>query len=523
MITRERHLRDDECEERYERLVERSPDAILIHDGEFILEVNAATMRLAGALERSELVGKPVELVLHPPFLRAVAATLTGAKVSTDIAPAVPDVFHRLDGATVDVDVRAQLFVVGGRPSAHLVIRDVTERLAAEAVSRELLLRLQGAQRLDAVGALAGGVAHEVNNMMQVVLGFGALLMEEPSVSAAALEDVREILRAATHAATITRQLLEFSRHAPHEPQIIDLGVALRRLEPVLRRLVGVSRVLRLETDDAPIVRMDVGQLEQMLVNLILNARNATAVSGNIVVVAGSFEVGPDVLDFDGNVIPAGPYAALVVRDDGMGMDASTRARIFEPFFTTNNRGEGTGLGLSAVHGIVAQHGGFITVVSARGQGAIFTLLWPALSAEEAARAADPVAPIVEPSRAHGERILVVDDEPAVRAVTRRILERGGYEVIEAADAAEAIAMLNARGAPALVITDLTMPGMGGAEMGRQLRLWWPNLPMLFMSGHADMTLSPTMEMHRASARIQKPFTMSALLTKVDEMLRAAK
>lgn len=522
MITRERRLPEDERDERYERLVEQSPDAILIHDGEFIIDVNVATLRLAGALRREELVGKPVDLVLHPPFLRAVAGTLTGANRSAEIAPAVADIFHRLDGSKVDVDVRAQLFVVQGRPSAHLIIRDVTERLVAEAAARELLLHLQAAQRLDAVGALAGGVAHEVNNMMQVVLGFGALLLEEPHASPSGITDVQEIMRAATHAATITRQLLEFSRHAPHEPRIVDLGRALRRLEPVLRRLVGVTRELLLETDDAPIVRMDIGQLEQMLINLILNARNATAESGHIVVVAGRFELGPDVVDFDGDSIPPGPYAALVVRDDGIGMDAGTRARIFEPFFTTNNRGEGTGLGLSAVHGIVAQHGGFITVVSARGQGAIFTLLWPALSAEDAARAADPVMPSVSPTQAHGECILVVDDEPAVRAVARRMLERSGYKVIEAADGGEAIALLNAHGAPALVLTDLTMPGMGGAEMGRQLRLWWPDLPLLFMSGHADMTLSPNLEMHRASARIQKPFTMAALLAKVEEMIRVS-
>lgn len=505
----------DENLAHFERLVELSPDGILVHDGERITAVNAAFTRLAGATRRDQLVGHAVDLVLQPPHLKAVQGQLTGALRDTELSPAVRDTVHRLDGGTVEVEVRAVVFLDHDLPSAHLVVRDITARLAAEETARELTMQLQQTQRLEAVGALAGGVAHEVNNMLQVILGFGGLLLEEPSVSPECRADVNEILTAAGHAALVTRQLLEFSRHASHQPQMIDLGASARRLEPVLRRLVGEGR--RFTYADAPTVtcHMDPGQLEQVVVNLVLNARDATPVGGSITLSVGMCHIRERRLTADGSPIRYGHYATLTVRDTGSGMDATTRSRIFEPFFTTKPSGEGTGLGLAAVDGILAQNGALITVDSTPMHGSTFTLFFPAAFAANVEVTRSPPVPPATPVPS-GSIVLVVDDEPSVRAVAARVLGMGGYRVLQAADGASALALIDAHGLPDLVLTDLMMPDMGGAELARRVAERWPALPVLFMSGYPADVLSPD---QGERGLIEKPFTAPVLLARVAALL----
>uniref|UniRef100_UPI0035625F39 ATP-binding response regulator n=1 Tax=Gemmatimonas sp. TaxID=1962908 RepID=UPI0035625F39 len=443
--------RDDaDRERRYEQLVELAPDGILVHDGEVILSANAAAVRLAGASRREQIVGQPVDMLLHPPHLKAVARRLTTDTSSVEPVPPVRDTLHRIDGGHVEVEVRAQVFIEGGKPSAHLVIRDITERLAAEDVTRELAAQLQATQRLEAVSALAGGVAHEVNNMLQVILGFGTLLLDEREVTPESLANVREIISAANHAAAITRQLLEFSRHAEHHPQSVDLSAMVRQLLPVIRHLAGEQRQLEVSALAPHVVWVDPGQLEQLIVNLIINARHATTENDTIAIVAAESEVETGVLDADGRSLMRGRYGTLSVRDTGSGMDAATRARIFEPFFTTKLLGTGTGLGLAAVAGIMAQNGGQISVRTAVGEGSTFTLFFPLMSPStlsDPTYAPDADAPVSSAVRIAGETtVLVVDDEPAICKVTGRLLERVGYTVVLAGSGVEALDIIEQTG-----------------------------------------------------------------------------
>jgi PAS domain S-box-containing protein len=509
----------DVREDRYERLVELAADALIVHDGDVIIDVNHAALRLAGATDRADLVGQPISRVLRPPYLRSVETQLTNETEAYELAPPVLDIFHRLDGTTVGVDVRAQVFLVDGVPCAHLIVRDITDRVEAEAKAHEAAVQLLAAQRIDAVGTLAGGVAHEVNNMMQVVLGFGALLLDERDQSHADFSHLTEIMRAASHAADITRQLLEFSRHARHQPRATQLGPALRELEPMLRRVVGESRTFTLTVGEALNVYMDVGQLEQVLVNLLVNARHATTDAGAISVLAERRVVDSLVLAVDGAGIPYGPYIAMSVRDDGAGMSAAVRGQMFDPFFTTKPEGIGTGLGLSAVQGIVAQHSGVITVASLEGHGTTITVYWPEHTlVDSTVRPALATTPSI-PRIAVGKTILVIDDEPAVRAVSRRMLERSGYAVREASGGVDALESLRAHGAPDLLLTDLMMPGMGGSELARRVHERWASVPILFMSGHALSSNSKLGTEGQNVQYIQKPFSIVDILAQIDRML----
>ena len=516
---------DADRDRRYEQLVELAPDGILVHDGEVILSANAAAVRLAGASHEEQLVGQPVDMLLHPPHLKAIAQQLTSDTSPAEPAPPVRDTLHRLDGGHVEVEVRAQVFIEGGKPSAHLVIRDITERLAAEDVTRELAAQVQATQRFEAVSALAGGVAHEVNNMLQVILGFGTLLLDEREVTPESLANVREIITAANHAAAITRQLLEFSRHAVHHPQSVDLSAMVRQLLPVIRRLAGEQRRLDVSARASHFVWVDPGQLEQLVVNLIINARHATTDDDTIAIVASESQIVPGALDTEGRDMMPGRYGILSVRDTGSGMDAATRARIFEPFFTTKLIGAGTGLGLAAVAGIMAQNGGHITVKTALGEGSTFALYFPLMPASSQT---DPEhtpvvgAPVSPPTRIPSETtILVVDDEPAISKVTGRVLERAGYKVALAYSGNEALDIMDRLGPPELVLTDLGMPEMGGRELAHRVRKKWPAVPVIFMSGYAGGAAEYDGADEPQRLLIEKPFDPAALIASVASVLNA--
>ena len=375
-------------ETRYHQLVVLAPDGIMIHDGERVLLANNAAARLAGATQLDQLIGAPIEGFLKPPFLKSVEGQLLAAGDLGAVVTPIRDTFHRLDGTTIEVDVTAIAFMDGRRTSVHLVIRDVTSRLAVEDASRLLDLHLQQAQRMEAVGALAGGVAHEVNNMMSVVLGFGEFMLHDAELPAARAEDVREIMKAAERAAGVTRQLLAFSRRAFYQPAAFDLGAAVLAAEPALRRLLGVSRGLSIDVAGAPDVWADASQLEQVLVNLALNARDAMGDDGTFSIGAVETEVRGGAWAYGSRDIPPGRYALLTVSDTGNGMDAETQSRLFEPFYTTKAAGHGTGLGLAAVYGILRQNNGYITVESELGTGTPVPAVPPARRRDAHARSA---------------------------------------------------------------------------------------------------------------------------------------
>jgi len=339
-------------------------------------------------------------------------------------------------------------------------------------------------------------------------------------MSAERLSDVGEIMKAADRASSVTRQLLSFSRRALHRPQVVDLGAAVHALEPVVRRLLGEDRQLALLSDASPHVRVDPGQLEQVVINLAINARDAMPAGGTLTLTTSETDVPDGLTAADGVRIPSGRYALLVVRDSGIGMDAATQARIFEPFFTTKPTGHGTGLGLAAAYGIMTQNNGYIAVTTAPGLGTAFTLYLPVCTDD-----ADGVGPSVTigPSeRRAAATVLVVDDEPAVRAIVARSLKLGGFQSLEASDGAGALAMIKRHGPPDLVLTDLVMPGIGGIELARRLRELWPALPILFMSGYSMDDLHRQGIGDIEAGLIQKPFTPRALATTVAEALARA-
>jgi PAS domain S-box-containing protein len=508
-----------ERDERYEQLVELAPDAILVHDGGRIVLANAAAVQLAGATRRTQLLGRRIEDFLDPPYLKAVQTQLTDDVSPAEAAPPVRDAFRRLDGTTIEVELRAVAFSDHGRPSAHLVIRDIRERLALEQAARLLQDRIQDAQRLEAVGALAGGVAHEVNNKLQVVLGFSNFLMRDPRLPKSSLADVKEIVRAADRAAAVTRQLLDFSRRAVHRPRAVDLASCVREAEPALRQLLGESRELVIVADAAHRVWADAEQLEQVIITFVLNARDAMPTGGTFTLITAEREVRAGAVAADGVPISPGRYATLSALDTGTGIDSTVLPKIFEPFFTTKLASHGTGLGLAAAHGVLTQNHGHITVESTPGAGSTFTLYLPVLGIDDrvdvgavSPRAgAQATTPGANASHA-GATILVVDDEPAVLSVATRILEDGGFHVRQALDGADALDIVEGSGPPQLVLTDVLMRRLGGAELARRLRERWPELPVIFMSGYSAEELYRQGAMATAGELIQKPFLPDALM-----------
>jgi PAS domain S-box-containing protein len=509
---------DSDLQQRYERLVELSPDGILIHDGENIVMANAAVARLAGASDRTQLIGRPINAFLNPPHLENIEMPLA-TNDSAGASPVIRDTFHRLDGSGVEVEVAAIPFVDKGRLAAHLVIRDITKRLEAQAVARRAEERLREAQKMEAIGALAGGVAHEVNNMMVVVLGASDLLLRNAAMPENWVGDLQDIWNAADRAATVTRQLLAFSRRAVHLPHAIDLDALVRNVEPTVKRLLGDTRPLTLELGGPLGVMVDGAQIEQAIVNLVLNARDAMPNGGSLTIVTRGAVVDHDARGCAGTPIPDGGYGLMSIRDTGVGIEAADLTRLFEPFFTTKPVGEGTGLGLAAVYGIMEQNAGFVAVESAPALGTTFKLYFP-LAPSDAPSAETRDQPEVATKAARdGATILVIDDEPAVLKITGRILEAEGFRVQLAKDGAGALASVAKDGPPDLVVTDLIMPGMGGAEVAKRLVANCPDLPILFVSGYSSDDLRRELGVGSKRFLLQKPFTARELTQKVASVL----
>ena len=390
---------------------------------------------------------------------------------------------------------------------------DVTDRKLMEE-------RLRQAQRMDSVGQLAGGIAHEANNMMSVVLGCADYVLQRSDLPEAVRQDVDQIWRAAKRTAGITQQLLAFSRRQMLQPQILDLNTAVRELEPILARALGESRVVRMHLSPTlgPI-RADPGQLEQVLINLTLNARDAMGAGGRLtietmnVVLDANYVAAKPV-----ETLEPGEYAALVVTDTGHGMDRATLSRIFEPFFTTKGVGQGTGLGLSTVYGIVKQSGGFIWAYSEPGLGTTFKLYFPLVAqAPEIPAAQNP-----PPAGTADELILIAEDEPMVRSIMARTLRECGYSVLEASDGHEALKLLEAETRRlSLIVTDVVMPDMGGREMALQIAKRRPDVPVLFTSGYTGLDVVHRGLLEEGREFLQKPLVPETLARKVREMVDA--
>ena len=383
-----------------------------------------------------------------------------------------------------------------------------------DAVQQQLL----HSQKLDAIGRLAGGIAHDFNNILTAVLGFSDFLLMNPALDESAKTDVREIKFSGERAAALTRQLLAFSRRQALQRRVISLNETVKSMERFLSRIIGDG--IELKTFLSPALgnlKADPGQIEQVIMNLAVNARDAMPAGGKLTLETGDVELGEDYAEAHPGVA-AGPHVMLAVSDTGQGMDRETQARIFEPFFTTKEKGKGTGLGLSTVHGIVNQSGGNIFVYSEPGKGSTFKIYFPRVDEEVASPR--PSGSEVE-SLKGTETVLLVDDDDVIRKLLHRILVDHGYTVLDAISSPEALRFCERhKGLIHLLITDAIMPQMDGSELAKRACALRPKLKVLFMSGYTDDTVVHHGILAEGSAFIEKPFVSDAILRKVREVLK---
>jgi two-component system, cell cycle sensor histidine kinase and response regulator CckA len=387
-----------------------------------------------------------------------------------------------------------------------------------ETARRQMEERTRQSERLEVVGQLAGGVAHEANNQMTVVLGAADFLLRRPELAAIARQDVEQIRAAAERTAAITGQLLAFSRRQVLRPRVLDLDETVRGLELVLRRTLGEQSSLELRLGSAPgLVKADPGQLAQVLLNLVLNSRDAMPVGGRLTIETFCTELTEGYArQHPGVTILSGPYVVLAVSDTGHGMSRETASRVFEPFYTTKPIGKGTGLGLATVYGIVKQSEGYVWTYSELGKGTTFKIYLPLAPEAKLQGQASPPAP-----RASGEVVLLVEDETAVRQMASRVLQEYGYVVIEASDGREALALLErSDGRIRLLVTDVVMPEMDGRELARRAESLSPGLPVLYMSGYTDDEIVRRGLLEAGQPFLQKPFNPETFGGQVARMLQ---
>ncbi len=372
------------------------------------------------------------------------------------------------------------------------------------------------AQRMEAIGRLAGGVAHDFNNVITVVSGYGHMLHDAVRHDSALRDSAEEILKAADRATALAQQLLAFSRKQVIQPKIIDLNALVRDVQRMLARVIGEDVELKtLLREDVGTVRADAGQIEQVLMNLAVNARDAMPSGGKLTIETANLYLDEGYARTHAGVAP-GPYVMLAVSDTGTGMDPETKPHVFEPFFTTKERGKGTGLGLSTVYGIVKQHGGDIWVYSEPGRGTTFKIYLPHAAAAQAA--ALPMEHQAPPAHGH-ETVLVVEDEDGVRKLIRDILEQRGYRVLEAESGEKALDIAGKNGDLDLLLTDVVMPKMSGRDLAEALVLLFPQVRVLFLSGYTDQVVVEHGVLHPEAEFLQKPFTPDVLSRKVRQVL----
>jgi two-component system, cell cycle sensor histidine kinase and response regulator CckA len=451
-----------------------------------------------------------LELV-HPDDVRRIKATIDSAhEHGGDF-----EVEHRLrpvDGETPWLLSRGRAIPGedGGATRVLGVTMDISERKTAEAEREKLERQLRHAQKLEAVGRLAGGIAHDFNNLLLAIRGYGEIALRAHDRGEDTHDELREIVAAAERAAALTRQLLAFSRQQVLRPEILDLNRVVGEMEKLLRRVIGEEVELEaLVSANEVFVDLDRSQLEQVILNLAVNARDAMPNGGRL-----TLEVGFAEGDVD---LQPGPFALLAVRDTGCGMDPEIMTQIFDPFFTTKS--EGTGLGLATVHGIVKQSGGSIWVYSEVAQGTTFKIYFPL---SDQART-PPVGLTLPPAATmNGETILLVEDDPQVRMIVARMLEVTGYRVIAASDGEEALRQAGSvDGRIDLLLSDVVMPGIGGRELAERLREVQPEAAVLHMSGYTDDAVIRRGVLERGAAFIEKPFSAVELGRRVRQLLDA--
>jgi two-component system, cell cycle sensor histidine kinase and response regulator CckA len=510
---REAELARREAELRFQRLFDSGITGVTIGDtGGLINEANDTFLEMVG-YSRDDLAAGAVNWLEMTPIEWRAESLSTKEELRTGgVVRPFEKQYVRKDGTRVPVLVSVVLL----DPSRVLtIVTDLTARKLAERANVALEERLRQAQKMEAIGRLAGGVAHDFNNLLSVVLSYSSMLISDLREGDPIRGDIEQIHLAGVRAADLTRQLLMFSRQQVIEPKVIDLPALLSGMDKMLRRLVGADVELTSIFDESTgHVRADPGSIEQVVMNLVINARDAMPVGGTLTV-----ETTNVVLDApcaSAHVgAKAGRYVVLSITDTGTGMDSATIARVFEPFFTTKEQGKGTGLGLSTVFGIVQQSAGHISVDSELGVGTTFKVYLPRVDAiTDAPRSPGPTA------LRGSETILLVEDEDPVRGVARDILRRHGYTVLDARNAGEALLICERHVGPVdLLLSDVVMPQMSGPELAKRLVQARPSMSVLFMSGYTDDAAVRHGVSEGGFSYLQKPITVEALTRRVRDVL----
>ncbi len=503
-----------ESEEKYQDLYHNAPIGYheIDRDGR-IVEINETEARLLG-YTREEMLGRSIfDFVADSDRQTAIQSV---AEKIHRIKPIGE--FERFyltkEGRPVRVSIRDKLVLDpnGNVTGIRSVVEDITER-------RLLEEQLRQSQKMEAVGQLAGGIAHDFNNLLMVIGGYGKFVLNSLSPDDPSRQDMEEVQRAGERASTLTRQLLAFSRRQVLEPAVLNLNKVVTEMQKMLQRLIGEDiELVAVPSEDLGSVEVDPSQIEQIIVNLVVNARDAMPGGGKLTIETANVEFKKETECHHAGLKP-GKYICLTVSDTGTGMDAQTRERIFEPFFTTKEQGEGTGLGLMSVYGIVKQSDGHICVESEPGQGTTFRIYLPRVEAKP-----EEVQPAkVDKSLRGTETILVVEDDVTVQKIVSRSLERSEYRVLTASSGEEAIELVKNNDGPIhLILTDVVMPGMNGRELVDQLRVSEPGMKVMYMSGYTDKAVFGRGGVAPGTPFLRKPFHSDVLLEKVREVLDRA-
>jgi two-component system, cell cycle sensor histidine kinase and response regulator CckA len=502
--SREAQIALEEIAERLQKLTETSFDAIDITEDGIIQEANRGYLKMFGYDRMEEVIGLRVT-----DFVGDASRAEVEERLANNVEGTYELEGRRKDGKKLLLEATARIHVTRGRTVRITALRDMTERRALEDQFRQ-------AQKMEAVGRLAGGVAHDFNNLLTVILSYTDMLIEGVSPKDPRVEDLSEIRKAAVAAASLTRQLLAFSRRQVIEPRLVNLNDVVESSEKMLRRLIGEDIEVQTTLSSVPLtVMIDPGQLEQVMMNLAVNARDAMPTGGKLTLETANVMLDAEYARDHWPVTP-GNFAMLAVSDIGCGMDEQTRALMFEPFFTTKAAGQGTGLGLATVYGIVEQSNGFIYVYSEPGKGTSFKIYFPLLEQTAVQYAAKPG---LETPRGGAETILLAEDATAVRVAARQILERLGYTVLEAANGTDALSTAQNGNKIDLLLTDVVMPEMSGRELVDRFAKLRPNTRVLFMSGYTDDAIVRHGVLRPGTAYLQKPFSPDTLARKVREVL----
>jgi PAS domain S-box-containing protein len=503
-------------EQRYHLLAEAAPMGILL-TGELgrVIDANTQALRMFG-YERGELIGETIEVLLPERLRRSHQEHRSGYIKEPRERPmgvGMELIARRKDGTEFPVEIGLEPLVTREGVLISSTIVDITGR-------RKMEERLRLSQRMEAIGKLAGGVAHDFNNLLGVIIGCADVVLDTLPPGHPAAKKVEMIRKAGASAADLTRQLLAFSRQQILQPRVLDLKEVVKRTEVLLRRLIGENIDLAISLEPSlGYVKADVGQVEQVLLNLAVNARDAMPKGGRLAIEARNVKLDETYKEEHQQVIP-GPYVMLAVGDTGLGMDRETQLRIFDPFFTTKELGKGTGLGLATVYGIIKQSDGYIWVYSDLGKGTIFKIYLPRV--EQSARPANQEEP--EPAVLRGsETILLAEDSESLREMAREYLESVGYTVLEAASGPEALQLAkDLRGTIHLLLTDVVMPEMSGPELAQQMLSLHPGIKIIFTSGYTDDAIARQGVLDPSVAFIQKPYRPKALARKIREVLHDA-